>query len=171
MLAASSLDQADAPSTGTRSAWAERVRDTGISETTLLATDYLNHFNEIVMLIELIPDMPDMLDEAKTWEPLSYPDHFRKSGFQNRDLAIEAYEAAPPRYRQAFDATVGYLNSAVPTLLADIERDLQTGDMDRLRNRVSVATRALHRLIEAASGIIHGSASVMTQDEIDALLI
>ncbi len=170
MLAAP-LDPADAPLTGTQAAWAARVRDTGISETTLLATDYLNHFNEIVMLLELIPDMPDMLDEAKGWAPLSYPDHFRKSGFQNRDLAIEAYDAAPRRYRQAFDATVGYLDSAVPTLLADIERDVQSGDTERLRNRVAVATRALHRLIEAASGIIHGSDSVMTQDEIDALLI
>jgi hypothetical protein len=28
-----------------------RVRDTNISETTLLATDYLNHFNEVVMML------------------------------------------------------------------------------------------------------------------------
>ncbi len=31
--------------------WRDKVRGTNISEKTLLATDYLNHFNEIVMFI------------------------------------------------------------------------------------------------------------------------
>ena len=41
----------------------EKVRDSNIDETTLLATDYLNHFNEIVMLLEMVPEMPEMLDD------------------------------------------------------------------------------------------------------------
>jgi len=34
-----------------------RVAGKNINEKTLLATDYLNHFNEIIMLIELVPDL------------------------------------------------------------------------------------------------------------------
>ena len=42
------------------------VRGKNINETTLLATDYLNHFNEIIMVLELVPDMPECLEEAQT---------------------------------------------------------------------------------------------------------
>jgi hypothetical protein len=28
-----------------------------------LATDYLNHFNEAIMLLEMIPDMPDCVED------------------------------------------------------------------------------------------------------------
>ena len=54
----------------------ERVRGTNISEQTLLATDYLNHFNEIVMLLEMLADIPECFEDAKAWAPKSYPDHF-----------------------------------------------------------------------------------------------
>jgi len=74
----------------------ERVRGSNINEKTLLATDYLNHFNEFVMLLDLIPDMPDCLEDARAWEPKCYKDHFLDSQFSDRDLAIEAYDRAPP---------------------------------------------------------------------------
>jgi hypothetical protein len=48
-----------------------RIAGTNINAQTLLATDYLNHFNEIAMLLEMVPDMNDMLDEAKAWQPKS----------------------------------------------------------------------------------------------------
>ena len=38
-----------------------KTEGTTINSQTLLATDYLNHFNEVVMLLEMIPDMPDMM--------------------------------------------------------------------------------------------------------------
>lgn len=40
-------------------AWAERLRVANINPRTGLATDYLNHFNEAVMLLEMVPDMPE----------------------------------------------------------------------------------------------------------------
>ncbi len=52
------------------------VLDTNVNDDTYLATDYLNHFNEIVMLLEMIPDMPDILEDAKEWRPKSYDQHF-----------------------------------------------------------------------------------------------
>ena len=79
-----------------------RVRGTNINEQTLLATDFLNHFNEIVMTLELVPDMPELLEEAKAWQPKTYQDHFRDSVFAEKDLAVEAYRHAPARYRRAW---------------------------------------------------------------------
>lgn len=44
-------------------AWAERLRVANINPRTGLATDYLNHFNEAVMLLEMIPDMPECAED------------------------------------------------------------------------------------------------------------
>src|SRR5262245_22293051 len=74
-----------------------------INPVTRLATDYLNHFNEAIMLLEMIPDMPECVDDFLIWEPMSYPDHFRYSNFKGRDLAIAAYDAADPEIRARFD--------------------------------------------------------------------
>ena len=48
-----------------------RLHGTNINEQTLLATDYLNHFNEIVMTWEMVPDFLDLWDEVKDWRPIS----------------------------------------------------------------------------------------------------
>src|SRR3954464_6900284 len=73
-------------------AWAERLRVANINPRTGLATDYLNHFNEAIMLLEMVPDMPECAEDFLTWTPLTYAEHFWASNFKARDLAIEAYE-------------------------------------------------------------------------------
>src|SRR3546814_6668569 len=40
------------------------VRGKNINQNTLLATDYLNHFNEIIMLLEMLPSMPECYGDA-----------------------------------------------------------------------------------------------------------
>src|SRR5882724_6824757 len=68
------------------------LRAANINPRTGLATDYLNHFNEAIMLLEMVPDMPECAEDFLTWSPLSYAEHFWASNFKARDLAIEAYE-------------------------------------------------------------------------------
>ena len=53
-----------------------------INPRTGLATDYLNHFNEAIMLLEMIPDMPECAEDFLLWYPLSYREHFTASQFQ-----------------------------------------------------------------------------------------
>src|ERR1700754_5300821 len=84
-------------------AWAERLRVANINPRTGLATDYLNHFNEAVMLLEMIPDIPECAEDFLAWTPLSYAEHFTATNFKARDLAIEAYESANPDIRAEFD--------------------------------------------------------------------
>jgi len=40
----------------------ERLRAANINPATGLATDYLNHYNEVAMLIATLADMPEMSD-------------------------------------------------------------------------------------------------------------
>ena len=75
------------------------VAGTTINGTTLLSTDYLNHFNEFVMMLELTADMPDMAADIADWQPKSYAQHFADSGFSHADLAIAAYDHAPREFR------------------------------------------------------------------------
>jgi len=152
------------------SAWQKKVEGTNISSTTLLATDYLNHFNEIVMLLEMVPDMPDMIEDCKEWAPKSYQEHFRDSAFSDKDLAIEAYEHVPAKFRQPFEETIEHLNTIVAHAVKQLETIIETGDEDLLRATASAVTTSLQKFMDVASGIIHGSAKTMSQNEIDAAL-
>ena len=71
---------------------ATRLAEANINPATGLATDYLNHFNEAVMLLEMLPSCPECLEDFLAWRPLSYREHFEGSHFKGRDLAIAAYE-------------------------------------------------------------------------------
>src|SRR5215471_13248862 len=80
-----------------------RFDGTNINPVTGLATDYLNHFNEAIMLLEMLPMAPDCKEDFLAWRPMSYVDHFVASNFKHRDLAIIAYEQADPVFRQQLD--------------------------------------------------------------------
>src|SRR2546430_6889957 len=55
------------------------LKAANINPRTGLATDYLNHFNEAVMLLEMIPDIPECAEDFLQWRPLSYAEHFTAS--------------------------------------------------------------------------------------------
>ena len=148
----------------------ERVKGSNIDETTLLATDYLNHFNEIVMLLEMVPDMPEILDDVKAWRPKTYKDHFLGSTIADKDLAIEAYDHVPDIYREPFEQTIEQLNAMIANATERLERNLADGDMDILKTNAQTVSRLIQKLMDMASAIIHGSAKTMDQSEIDVLL-
>ena len=167
----SSVNGAAAPEASSHArTLAKLVRGKNIHEETLLATDYLNHFNEVIMLIGMIPDMPECLEDTKDWAPKSYEDHFRDSVFADKDLAILAYENAPPRFRVPFDNTVAQMNDIVAAGVLRIEKALGEGNPDKVADIVSIVSRNLQRLVDTASAIIHGAERAMDQAEIDDML-
>lgn len=147
------------------------VEGTNISRQTLLATDYLNHFNEIVMLLGMLPDMPEMIDECKAWQPKSYTQHFADSSFTDKNLAIEAYARVPSRYRMPFEETISQLNTLVMGSIQRLEADIGANiEPEILQQTCTAIARAAQALMDCASAIIHGSDHVMAQAEIDSLL-
>jgi hypothetical protein len=147
--------------------WRGRVRGANISEKTLLATDYLNHFNEIVMLIEMLPDMPDMIEDCRLWHPKSYQQHFRDSGFSEKELAIQAYDHVPNKFRTPFEATIAQMDAVILFTLDRMEAASATGDDQRLRFDCETSVQMLHKIMQVANGVIHGTTHVMQQGEID----
>ena len=128
-----------------------RIAGTNICDTSLLATDYLNHFNEVVMLIDMIPDMPECLDDVREWRPKSYTQHFADCGLPEADLAIAAYELSPEGYRLPLENTVDNLNRLVDASLERIASAVESGDQDGLADVSARASRNMQRLVEAAS--------------------
>lgn len=146
-----------------------RLAGTNINPDTLLATDYLNHFNEVIMMLELVADMPEMLDDAKAWQPLGYADHFRHSQFAERDLAIEAYDLIPEPRRKMFEEAVAQAHARIAAGIAEIGGALTGDATDRVRHVCAAVAGDLHRMIDQISVIIHGGAVALDQPDIDGL--
>ena len=148
--------------------WALRLQGTNINATTLLATDYLNHFNEVIMLIEMLPDMPDMLEDVLAWERKSYQRHFADSEFKDRDLAVEAYDFAPERVRSQFEALVACLEGHLwkaQTRLRDVDPATPS---EVLAEDTANTVEKLHCLVGMISSVINGSTSEVTADKVAA---
>jgi hypothetical protein len=140
-------------STPEAQARAAELKAANINPRTGLATDYLNHFNEAVMLLEMIPDVPDCAEDFLQWRPLSYPEHFTASNFKARDLAIEAYEAADPTIRAEFDHVTGTMTS----ILTAVGEAMREAQQDTTRTKLAEqATSWVKPLVTAAGGIING---------------
>ena len=148
----------------------ERAHGSNVNDKTLLATDYLNHINEIVMLFDLLPDAPECLEDCKAWQPLGYQDHFRASHIADRDLAIEAYEFSPPVYKEPFDQLVAEMNRLVAISIEKLDAALAEGNEDVTRMIAERASRNLQDLIGQTSAVIHGTDHAVDQAQIDALM-
>jgi len=134
---------------------AAKLRAANINPRTGLATDYLNHFNEAIMLLEMIPDMPECAEDFLTWSPLSYVEHFWASNFKARDLAIEAYESADEHIRAEFDNITG----AMTSILTAVGAAMREVRQDKTRARLAEqATGWVKPLVALAGGIINGGA-------------
>lgn len=150
--------------------WRGRVAGLNINSKTLLATDYANHFNEIVMLIEMLPDMPDMIEDCREWSPKSYQQHFVDVNFPDHEIVVEAYENIPTIYRTRFERTVGQMDTLVLTGLDEIQKAIDSGDQEFLQRRCQAVHSALQKLMVVMNGLIHGNGTTMAQGEIDDLI-
>jgi hypothetical protein len=143
---------------------AARLRAANINPRTGLATDYLNHFNEAIMLLEMIPDMPECVEDFLGWQPLSYCEHFTASNFKARDLAIEAYDSADQTIRAEFDN----LTSAMTSILTAVGDAMRQARQDKTRATLAEqATGWVKPLVMLAGGVINGS----TEADVETIMM
>ncbi len=144
---------------------AAALKAANINPHTGLATDYLNHFNEAIMLLEMIPDMPECSEDFLAWCPLSYCEHFMASNFTARDLAISAYESADPEIRAEFEQ----LTDTMTSILLAVGSAMRDASQDTTRAKLAEqAIGWLKPLVSAAGGVINGGSdadvdSIMNQ--------
>lgn len=143
---------------------AERLRAANINPETLLATDYLNHFNEAVMAFELALDMPEMAEEIAFWAPKTYVEHFAASPFREKDLAVAAYHRASRAVRADLDAVVAELDAAI----RDGQRLVLDGDRADPRfvhELEHLIVARLKPLVGLAMGVIGGRVATGAGDD------
>jgi len=101
-----------------------------------MANDYLNHFNEILLLVENLPALlPEMVDDILEWEPIGYEDYFQNSVLPGKDHVLEVYAALDEEFRQDFENMVHLMNSIVLrsiTVIADNRKPDGTLDPEDL---------------------------------------
>jgi hypothetical protein len=129
------------------------LADANINPATGLATDYLNHFNEAIMLLEMLASCPDCRDDLLAWQPMSYRQHFEASRFKGRAMAIAAYDSADANVRGCLDALAGAMTAVLATTRAAMSADMPHDAAAALANR---AAALLKPLVARAGAVING---------------
>jgi hypothetical protein len=125
-----------------------------INPITGLSTDYLNHFTEAVMVLEMVTGMPECLDDLRAWRPKTYVEHFAASRFSNRNVVIGAYTAADPAIRRAFDQASEMLNAMVKRTCELVIQNAGTSEVEAIVRR---ALERLRPLITRTAAVINGT--------------
>lgn len=128
---------------------AQALKTANVHPESGLATDYLNHFNEVAMLLEMLADMPDMAEEVLSWAPCDYVEHFRRSGYAGADIVALAYGAAPHALKAHFETIVAALDAS---LLA-AQSQVRDGQMEAA---AAIASEDIAPLLAAARAAVSG---------------
>ena len=141
----------------------EHIEGTNVNASSLLTTDYLNHFSSMVMLLEQLPETPEeLIIYLLAWEPIGYIEHFEKSGFRDAHLAQIAYHHAPQEIRNAFDQVIEQLHNKSIQALNIIREQAESGNTEGLTRTCVQNAPALRELIDEASRIVNQNNSAQT---------
>ncbi len=146
----------------------QKVAGTNIDPRSLLSTDYFNTFNSVVMVLDMVADMPELIEEIEQWQYLNYCEHFTASGLDFANLAVEAYAFAPEELRKALESKSLVMKSMVEDSGKTLREHLQAGEMAVFADKAHTAAEQLRKMMEEGSGIVHGDAG-STQTQIDTL--
>ena len=143
-----------------------------VNPRTGFATDYLNHFNEAVMLLELLAETPECLGDFFAWRPKKYDEHFAASKSKHRQVALAAYAGADPELRGQLDTLADSMNEI---LMAT--REVMRQDLPNNIAIADLAVRWVKPLLVRAAAVINGTevqtaagADTAAQTTVDALL-
>ena len=128
-----------------------------------IANDYLNHFNEILLLIENLPALlPEMVDEILTWRPVSYEEYFANSPLPGRAKTLEIYALLDDAFRSDFEAMIKLLDKVILESIDIIKaarRSDGTLDPDEVSEVCGELSAELHRVLDRAADLVnHGYA-------------
>jgi hypothetical protein len=148
------------------------LAEMNINPSSGLATDYLNHFNEAIMLLELLSEMPECKDDFLAWRPMTYPEHFSASHLTNREAAIAAYAAADPKIRERLDTLATSMTEILMATRNVMEQAVSARSLSTIAH---LAACWLKPLIVRAGAVINGPAvngnpEAAPQAAVDALM-
>ncbi|MDE2578992.1 MAG: hypothetical protein KGL46_09325 [Hyphomicrobiales bacterium] len=121
-----------------------------------LANDFLNVYNEILMLIENLPAVPELFDDILAWRPASYGAYFMQSQFDGRDKALEAYAQLDPQFRARFEQVVVDLAESALRAVAEVACAVaEHDDEKRLAQVCETAAEKVRRVLPMAAQMVN----------------
>ncbi len=126
-----------------------------------LSNDYLNHFSEALMLVELAAVDPGVAEDLAAWRPASYREHFEASGLRRARAAIAAYEALDADVRGQFEELTGAIDRLVRTAILALQPPCAAEDAAIV---VAVTAPALRRLIGRAGAFLASNGSALSAE-------
>ncbi|KAA2244200.1 hypothetical protein [Salinarimonas soli] len=130
-----------------------------------LSNDYLNHFSEALMLIELAAADPGIAADLAAWRPVGYRAHFEASRLRRAGAAIAAYDALDPAARAGFEELTGAMNRLVRTAVLALQPPCEAEDAAIV---AVVTAPALRRLVGRAGAFLaSGGADLAHEGEIE----
>lgn len=140
-----------------------------------LSTDFLNHYSEALMLIEMAVTDEELVADLHSWQSIGYREHFRASPLRCAASALAAYERVAPARLRAFEEVCLSMTRLVRTVTALLAEAPQPKELPMI---VAVASDALRRQIGRATQFINANGAVdianvedaALQAQIDALL-
>jgi hypothetical protein len=108
-----------------------------------LSNDYLNHYSEALMLIEMAGDDPDIANELVAWHPVSYRSYFGASELRRASAALAAYDALPADRRAAFERLVASMDGLVTMAIFALQPPCEAADAAPVVDETAPALRDL----------------------------
>jgi hypothetical protein len=118
----------------------------------VLSTDFLNRYNEALMLIEMAGQDPGLIDDLRRWKPASYPEHFALSQLRCADGAIAAFRALPEESRGAFASLCRAMDQLVATVITALTEIRHPGDAVYI---IDIAATSFRNLLTRATAFIN----------------
>lgn len=143
-----------------------------------IANDYLNVFNEILLLIENLPVLlPEMVDELMEWRPRTYRGYFASSPLPGGAYALARYDALDDDFRRQFEAIIAELNKLAVQAIETIVRH-RSADGEINPDDIAAPCEALsaefRQALSIASDMVNNgnrSRTIKAQDVADRILI
>lgn len=126
-----------------------------------VANDYLNVFNEILLLIENLPVLlPEMVDELLMWHPVSYREYFQNSRLPGSEKVLQIYDGLSDGFRHEFESLISSLDHlALESVKVIAEHRDPSGEInpDEVAEFCEAASAKMRRaLVQAADLVNHG---------------
>jgi hypothetical protein len=125
-----------------------------VNPTTGLAPDYLDHFNQAIMLLELLAATPDCAGNFYAWRPRSYQDYFASSLGQEGAAALAAYGAADPGVRARLETLAASMTDVLVATQEVMQSTPPSPALGMLANRAALW---VGKLMGQARAVIEGT--------------
>src|SRR5882672_3265187 len=125
-----------------------------LNPATGLAGNYLDHFNQAIMLLELLAATPDCAVNFHAWRPCTYQDYLQSSPGKQNDDAIAAYEATDPQVRARFETLIATMTDVLTATQDVMQSTPPSPAIGMLANRAALWVA---RLAAQARAVIDGS--------------